>query len=360
MRHRRSATASSHRDGGFTLIELLVVIAILGVLIGLLLPAVQKVREAANLSAARDTIEQIGRAFDEYHDVHGASPEGLSALIEFCSGRAECTLAAELADGEQDGYRYSIVDPSSANCPLPGVSCDSPWVEGEPAYPGRTGGANVIWLKHRLRGEFPTPGADDQRSAMWSRIAAAAAETIDDLLSLDPDALEAIRNDSLDVPDAAAVADLIDADGDGSVTLQETRACLEGQECLVFFVGGVPDRGRPREFFDFVIEEMKIGAADENLARPSIPTSIARGDLKLHYFNHDRLIELTGIFVTRHAEPLENLARAAQRARARGALGQAKRHLDTYLDLLEAYVDEAVTRRHQQALARQVTIIQDL
>ena len=98
MRHNRHA---------FTLIELLVVIAIIAILVGLMVPAVQRVREAANRLKCANNLRQIGLALHQYHGAYGFFPASgwTKAAPGNPSGKWHSWRAAVLPYAEQDNLR---------------------------------------------------------------------------------------------------------------------------------------------------------------------------------------------------------------------------------------------------------------
>lgn len=109
---------------GFTLIELLVVIAIIAVLMGLLLPAVQKVRESGNRMGCQNNLKQIGLALKAYENAHGNYPPGL------LTQKAKPLAARDdLVNGSMSAFTFLLPYLEKGNVAAR-VDTHLPWYEG--------------------------------------------------------------------------------------------------------------------------------------------------------------------------------------------------------------------------------------
>ena len=143
MKYSRPTNQSKRMQQGFTLVELLVVIAIIGILVALLLPAVQKARESARTLQCKNNLRQIGLGMLNYESARRSFPPGQK---RFCSGCSEFGWSAfflphieEGAIHDQIDFKLSLTDPVNrpafqsrvASYLCPSVSIRAPGREGD-------------------------------------------------------------------------------------------------------------------------------------------------------------------------------------------------------------------------------------
>lgn len=112
---------------GFTLVELLVVIAIIGILVALLLPAVQSARESSRVTQCKNNLKQIGLAFHNHHDVMGAFPSGGTFWSD--TARVVSNGAPANFESQSWGWMYQI---------LPFHEQNNLWTDDDDNRVGRT------------------------------------------------------------------------------------------------------------------------------------------------------------------------------------------------------------------------------
>lgn len=123
-----------HRPQGFTLVELLVVIAIIGILVALLLPAVQAAREAARRMQCTNNLKQLGLAFHNYHDTHKKFPPTGTGTVE----NVRWAWGTLILPFIEQGPLYDRLNPAQN-----GTMTGHPTPYDDPAIPAASGAGRV-------------------------------------------------------------------------------------------------------------------------------------------------------------------------------------------------------------------------
>ncbi|MCY2992258.1 MAG: DUF1559 domain-containing protein [Planctomycetota bacterium] len=158
-----------HGRPGFTLVELLVVIAIIGILVALLLPAIQAAREASRRSQCGNNLKQLGLGMQNYHDTFKALP--LGTVMPYNTACRGCGGAGEWAD---DNDWYQLILPFIEQQTLADqIDFRFSWHAAQNIPAGATWGASPAMQAQVPTMSCPSDGIKmDELGTNWARIRA--------------------------------------------------------------------------------------------------------------------------------------------------------------------------------------------